>query len=35
VLPNPIRFRVDAPSDYVLKRQRWILAQMRRVGEGI
>lgn len=35
VLPNPMRFRVDAPTDYVRARQRWILVQMRRVGEGI
>lgn len=28
VLPNPIRFKVKAPSPFVLKRQRWILHQM-------
>lgn len=27
-LPNPVRFRADAPSRYVLARQRWILGQM-------
>ncbi|MBI4694650.1 MAG: monofunctional biosynthetic peptidoglycan transglycosylase [Gammaproteobacteria bacterium] len=35
VLPNPIRFRIDAPSDYVRERQHWILGQMRHVGEGM
>lgn len=32
VLPNPQRFKVNAPSRYVLSRQSWILAQMRRLG---
>jgi monofunctional biosynthetic peptidoglycan transglycosylase len=32
VLPNPIRYRVDRPSAYVLKRQRWILRQMSQLG---
>lgn len=27
-LPNPVRFRPDAPSAYVLSRQRYILGQM-------
>ena len=27
-LPNPIRYRVNDPSEYVLKRQDWILSQM-------
>jgi monofunctional biosynthetic peptidoglycan transglycosylase len=27
-LPNPVRFRPDAPSRYVQARQRWILGQM-------
>jgi monofunctional glycosyltransferase len=27
-LPNPVRFRPDAPSRYVLARQRYILGQM-------
>jgi len=32
VLPNPIRFRVDRPSLYVLTRRDWILGQMRDLG---
>ena len=32
VLPNPQRYRVDRPSAYVLKRQRWIEQQMRQLG---
>lgn len=28
VLPNPVKLRADAPSDYVRARQRWILRQM-------
>ena len=32
VLPNPQRYRVDQPSAYVLKRQRWIEQQMRQLG---
>jgi len=32
VLPNPIRYRVDRPSRYVQKRQRWILRQMSQLG---
>lgn len=32
VLPNPRRFRADAPSRYVLMRQQWILRQMRQMG---
>jgi monofunctional biosynthetic peptidoglycan transglycosylase len=32
VLPNPIRYRVDAPSAYVRKRQGWIERQMRALG---
>jgi monofunctional glycosyltransferase len=32
VLPSPRRFRADAPSDYVLERQQWILAQMHQVA---
>jgi monofunctional glycosyltransferase len=32
VLPNPITFRVNAPSNYVVKRRDWILAQMRGLG---
>lgn len=30
-LPNPIKYKVNAPSDYVRKRQRWILWQMRNI----
>lgn len=32
VLPNPIRYRADAPSAYVRQRQQWILRQMRQLG---
>jgi len=32
VLPNPITFKVNAPSDYVYRRRDWILAQMRGLG---
>lgn len=32
VLPNPVRYRVEAPSQYVRKRQAWILEQMERLG---
>jgi monofunctional biosynthetic peptidoglycan transglycosylase len=32
VLPAPTRFRVDAPSRYVKKRQAWILRQMGALG---
>ncbi|MGK9173117.1 monofunctional biosynthetic peptidoglycan transglycosylase [Yokenella regensburgei] len=32
VLPNPLRFRVDAPSGYVRSRQAWILRQMHQLG---
>lgn len=30
-LPNPIKYKVNAPSDYVRKRQRWILWQMKNI----
>jgi monofunctional biosynthetic peptidoglycan transglycosylase len=33
VLPNPIRFRVDAPSRYVRQRQAWIERQMSMLGK--
>jgi monofunctional glycosyltransferase len=33
VLPNPILFKVVAPSPYVRTRQAWIMAQMRRLAE--
>ena len=32
VLPNPALLRVDAPSNYVRQRQRWIEQQMRGLG---
>lgn len=32
VLPNPLRYRADKPSEYTLKRQRWIEGQMGRLG---
>jgi monofunctional biosynthetic peptidoglycan transglycosylase len=32
VLPNPITFKVNAPSPYVTKRRDFILEQMRRLG---
>ncbi|HJW43952.1 MAG TPA: monofunctional biosynthetic peptidoglycan transglycosylase [Geothrix sp.] len=32
VLPNPRKFRANAPSDYVRGRQTWILNQMRQLG---
>jgi len=32
VLPNPRRFRADAPSRYVSGRRDWILRQMRALG---
>jgi monofunctional biosynthetic peptidoglycan transglycosylase len=32
VLPNPITFKVNAPSAYVTSRRDWILAQMRGLG---
>ncbi|HET7687614.1 MAG TPA: monofunctional biosynthetic peptidoglycan transglycosylase [Candidatus Macondimonas sp.] len=32
VLPNPVRYRIDAPSAYVRRRQAWILGQMRQLG---
>lgn len=32
VLPNPHRFKVKAPSGYVIQRQQWIMRQMRQLG---
>jgi monofunctional glycosyltransferase len=32
VLPNPITFKVNSPSHYVIKRRDWILTQMRGLG---
>ena len=31
-LPNPKRLRVDAPSAYMLRRQRWVARQVRQLG---
>ncbi|TGC74986.1 monofunctional biosynthetic peptidoglycan transglycosylase, partial [Salmonella enterica subsp. enterica serovar Poona] len=32
VLPNPIRYKANAPSGYVRSRQAWIMRQMRQLG---
>jgi monofunctional biosynthetic peptidoglycan transglycosylase len=32
VLPNPHRFLLNRPSPYMLKRQQWVLKQMRQLG---
>mgnify|MGYP000441942281 CR=1 FL=1 len=32
VLPNPIRYRVDNPSSYILRRKNWIKRQMGRIS---
>ena len=32
-LPNPIRFKANQPSAYLIKRQQWILRQMQNLGE--
>lgn len=32
VLPNPIKFKADAPTGYVRSRQAWIMRQMRQLG---
>ena len=32
VLPNPVRLRVEAPSNYVLSRRDWIAEQMAELG---
>lgn len=32
VLPSPTQFSVTDPSKYVLKRQRWIMQQMKQLG---
>ena len=34
VLPSPSMLHVDAPSDYLRQRQRWVLNQMTRLGPG-
>jgi monofunctional biosynthetic peptidoglycan transglycosylase len=33
-LPNPLRLRAARPSNYVLRRQNWILRQMRNQGDS-
>lgn len=33
-LPNPLRLRAARPSNYVLRRQQWILRQMRNLGDS-
>jgi monofunctional biosynthetic peptidoglycan transglycosylase len=33
-LPSPSLLHVDAPSDYLRQRQRWVLNQMRRLEPG-
>lgn len=32
VLPNPIRFKANKPSGYVIQRQNWIMRQMNQLG---
>jgi monofunctional biosynthetic peptidoglycan transglycosylase len=32
VLPNPVLYRVDAPSAHVRQRRDWILQQMQNLG---
>lgn len=32
VLPNPLRFKANAPSGYARSRQAWIMRQMRQLG---
>ncbi len=34
VLPNPLRYRLDAPSAHVRKRAQWIRGQMRNLGDA-
>ncbi|MCI7718949.1 monofunctional biosynthetic peptidoglycan transglycosylase [[Pasteurella] aerogenes] len=34
VLPNPLIFKVNKPSAYVKKKQRWILRQMNSLGKN-
>lgn len=31
-LPNPLKFRADRPTDYLYKRQEWILRQMKNLN---
>lgn len=32
VLPNPIRYKVDKPSSYILRRKNWIKRQISKLG---
>ncbi|MBC8952639.1 monofunctional biosynthetic peptidoglycan transglycosylase [Xenorhabdus sp. PB62.4] len=32
VLPNPHRYKINAPSAYILQRQQWVLRQMQLMG---
>lgn len=32
VLPNPIAFKLSAPSNYMFQRQAWILKQINNLG---
>jgi monofunctional biosynthetic peptidoglycan transglycosylase len=32
-LPNPLQLRAENPSNYVIRRQNWILRQMRNLGD--
>jgi monofunctional biosynthetic peptidoglycan transglycosylase len=34
-LPNPLRLRAARPSNYVIRRQNWILRQMRNQGDSV
>jgi len=33
-LPNPIRLKATQPSNYLIRRQQWILGQMRNLGDA-
>jgi monofunctional biosynthetic peptidoglycan transglycosylase len=35
VLPNPLKYKVKNPSRYILRRQQWILDQMRMWGNRL
>ncbi len=32
ILPNPIKYKASQPSEYIFKRQAWILRQMKNLG---
>lgn len=34
-LPNPLKLRAARPSNYVIRRQSWILRQMRNLGDQV